>query len=374
MKILFDHQIFSLQKFGGVSRYFCELMKNIPASHDYILPVIFSDNNYLGENAALFRTRNILPERGFKGKSFLKKRIYFLNQLYSRHYLSKNDFDLFHPTYYNNYFATVLRKPYVITIHDLILFKFENDFNTRESKSVKKNMIEIVNNANRVIAISNHTKNDLVDIIGIDANKVDVIYHGFTHIDRNKIKSVDLMGLNRYLLFVGRRDLYKNFMTFAEAIRSLLVREKGLKLICVGDSFNPDEITKISKLGIKDKIIQMNVDDTKLNALYSNALAFVFPSLYEGFGMPILEAFANSCPVCLSNSSCFPEIAGDAGAYFDPFNPSSILQTVEKVIYDKDYAAGLVDAGRIRLKNFSWTKTANETLNTYSKAIDSKID
>jgi len=349
-------------------------MKNMPASHNYILPLICSDNNDLSENASLFRTWNILPDRGFKGKSFIKKKIYYLNQSYSRHHIAKNDFDLFHPTYYKNYFGTILRKPYVITIHDLILFKFENDFNTSVSKNVKTNMIDLVNNANRVIAISNHTKNDLVNILGIDENKIDVIYHGYTPIDRNETKSVNLTGLNRYLLFVGRRDLYKNFKTFAEAIRPLLVRENGLKLICVGDSFSPDEITMISKLGIKDQIIQMNVDDTKLNALYANALAFVFPSLYEGFGMPILEAFANNCPVCLSNSSCFPEIANDAGAYFDPVNPSSILQTVEKVIHDKDYAAGLVDAGRMRLTNFSWAKTAGETLNTYAKATDSKID
>jgi len=374
MKILFDHQIFSLQKFGGVSRYFCELMKNMPASHNFILSLLCSDNNYLRENSSLFKSRNILPDRGFKGESFIKKKIYNLNQLYSRHYIEKNDFDLFHPTYYNNYFGTILRKPLVITIHDLILFKFEDNFNNPVSKRVKSNMIEIISNANRVIAISNHTRNDLVNILGIDGNKIDVIYHGYTPFDRSKLESVNLMGLKRYILYVGRRDLYKNFKTFAEAITPLLVKENGLKLICIGDPFSPDEITLISKLGIKGQIIQMNVNDVTLNALYSKALTFVFPSLYEGFGMPILEAFANDCPVCLSNSSCFPEIAGDAGAYFDPHDHSSILQTVEKVIHDSDYAARLVESGRIRLNNFSWAKTARETSNTYSRVTDSKID
>jgi glycosyltransferase involved in cell wall biosynthesis len=113
----------------------------------------------------------------------------------------------------------------------------------------------------------------------------------------------------------------------------------------------------------------MNADDNKLNELYSNALMFVYPSLYEGFGMPILEAFANNCPVCLSNSSCFPEIAGKAGEYFDPDNHQSILSSMEKVLYNISYAEELVQDGQNRLKMFSWSKTIQETFNSYNKAI-----
>ncbi len=374
MRVLFDHQIFSSQKYGGISRYFSELMKNFPVSHSFKLALIFSDNYYLNEKTSNFRTKNILPDKRFKGKYFLKKRLYDLNQCYSKFCISKNDFDLFHPTYYDNYFESVAKKPYVITVHDLILFKFENYYNTPEVNKIKSQMLKSINNSRRIIAISQFTKNDLVNTFGLNKEKIDIIYHGYSPMNKIDSSTFDISDLGRYLLFVGRRDPYKNFNTFTESIRFLLIKERNLKLICVGDPFNSEEIDHLKKLGIKDQIIQMNVSDSKLNVLYSKALAFVFPSLYEGFGMPILEAFSNNCPVCLSNSSCFPEIAGEAGAYFNPYDHSSIANTVERVIYDKNYSAELVTAGQKRLASFSWKKTLEETLNTYSKAVELEIN
>jgi glycosyltransferase involved in cell wall biosynthesis len=128
-------------------------------------------------------------------------------------------------------------------------------------------------------------------------------------------------------------------------------------------------MSHLKTLNVLDSSMAVHVDEPALNNLYSHAMAFVYPSLYEGFGMPILEAFANDCPVCLSHSSWFPEIAGDAGAYFDPNRPDSILAAMEKVIYNKDFALNLVKAGRARLTNFSWKKAAEETGLSYQRAI-----
>ena len=363
MKILYDYQMFSIQKFGGVSRYFCELMKNIPSEHQFKLSLLFSDNQHLKENYDFFKKIDILGDQNFKGKYFIQKKLSYINHYYSRCCISANNFDLFHPTYYNNYFLSSLKKPYIVTVHDLILFKFEDTF----FKSIprKLQMEDVIKKANRIIAVSENTKKDLIEILNINPDKIDVIYHGY-----NKTIPIKKLGFyGKYILFVGRRSLYKNFLTFAKAVSKLLNREKDIKLVCVGPPFTYDEMTVFSKLEISAQTIAINVDDHSLNNLYSGALVFVFPSLYEGFGMPILEAFANNCPVCLSNASCFPEIAGNAGVYFDPHNHESILNSIEKVIYDKDFAEKIVQAGQNRLANFSWEKTARETISSYIKTM-----
>lgn len=364
MKILYDYQMFSKQKFGGVTRYFCELMKNFPPEHSYFLSLIFSDNHHLKESRDLFKKLNILPDKNFKGKYFIEKGMYAINRYYSKYCISKNNFDLFHPTYYNNYFFKVLNKPYIITVHDLILFKFQDKF--YKSNSEKLEMENVIKNANRIIAISKNTKKDLIEILKINPEKIDVIYHGFNKPNSYK-KSKNIGGFGKYILFVGRRSLYKNFIFFAKSISKLLKREKEINLVCVGSPFNDQEMDILSKLGILSQTIAMNVNDNSLNNLYSDALVFVFPSLYEGFGMPILEAFANNCPVCLSNTSCFPEIAGNAGVYFDPYDEESILDAIEKVIYNKEFAKELIIAGQHRLHNFSWKKAALETISSYKK-------
>lgn len=366
MKILYDHQAFSIQRYGGVSRYFCELMKNLPSEHQFKLSVISTDNHYIQENKNKFRKINFLPDKDFKGKGTIQKKLYSLNQYYSKHSITTNNFDLFHPTYYDNYFLNKLKKPFIITVHDLINIKFKDTFNIDDEIGFQ--MRRLINKANRIIAISENTKKDLIEIFNINPDKIDVIYHGYNK--KNSLKSENIIKkFGQYILFVGARSQYKNFKILAEAISKLLKTEKNLKLVCVGRPFNNEENLLLSKLGIANQTKALYVNEDTLNDLYSNALLFVYPSLYEGFGMPILEAFANNCPVCLSNTSCFPEIAGNAGAYFDPHDQESVLFAVKNVIYNNSYAEKLVLAGQERLKSFSWEKAAKETISSYYKAI-----
>lgn len=359
MKILYDHQIFSDQNYGGISKYFIELIKNLPSEHQFNLSLLFSENYYLKENYSLFKKTNILPDRDFKGKYTLSRINYSLNQIYSRYLISKGDFVMFHPTFYDDYFFKVLKKPYIITVHDLIAFKY--NYSSIKSDRIRSQMERVIRNANRIIAISENTRKDLVDILKINAEKIDVIYHGYNEI----IPPPKKVNSGKYLLFVGRRGYYKNFKKLAEAASILFQREKDLFLMCVGSPFSKEEMEFLTRLEIEKRTFAMNTDSNTLNHLYSNALVFVFPSLYEGFGMPILEAFANNCPVCLSDSSSFPEVAGDAAVYFNPENSESILAAVEKVIYDPVFAEELVNTGKLRLKNFSWSKASQETLNSY---------
>lgn len=364
MKILYDHQMFSLQKYGGITKYFCELIKNLPKDYQYKLPLLLTDNQHLEEDNNYFKKWIVtIPDRDFKGKGFLKNKIYTINKLYSERFISKNNYDLLHPTYYDNYFFNNLKKPYVITVHDLIAFKF-NGLLFKDSK-IKPQMERVIKNANRVIAISEYTKNDIIEILNVPASKIDVIYHGYN----KNTKSKKTKEYTNYILFVGSRDGYKNFNNFVKAISYLFSKERDLRLICVGKPFDKEEISNLKDLRILERSTVINGDENKLSNLYFNALAFVYPSLYEGFGMPILESFTNNCPVCLSNSSCFPEIAADGGSYFDPYNPESILAAIEKILYNDDFRNQLICNGKKRLFGFSWEKTAIETCSTYEKAI-----
>ncbi len=363
MKILYDHQIYSLQKYGGISKYYSELLKNFPSEHEFKLALLLSDNQYLKEGYRYFRKINIpISDKKFKGQGFLKKKLYALNKLYSRYTISSNNYDLLHPTYFDTYFLNNLRKPYIVTVHDLIEFKFKEQF--REN-SLMSQMEHVIKKANRIISISENTKKDITDIFNINPDKIDIIYHGFN----KPLRTGRSNPYGRYILFVGKRNGYKNFITFAKAVSILFHNESDLKLICVGLPLNKYELNELKELNIAEKTKVFGVNENELDNLYANAQLFVYPTLYEGFGMPILEAFANNCPVCLSNTSSLPEIAGEAGVYFDPTSAESILSAMEKVIYDSEFSKKIIDAGSIRLNNFSWKYCAEQTINSYRKTV-----
>jgi len=363
MKILYDHQMFSFQQFGGITKYFAELIKNLPYETKFELSLLFSENHYLKENHRIFKKMNLLPEKEFKGKATLKEYLTLLNKAYSTYKISSNKFDLFHPTFYDAYFLDILKKPYVVTVHDLIEFKYKETFFKHSHN--RPHIEQVIRNANRIIAISANTKRDLLDTFNLNPDIIDVVHHGFnaTH-NRKKTNH-----FGKYILFVGDRGSYKNFIGLVEAVSSLLTKTRGLKLVCVGKPFKPEELELFRQFNIEEQLFALNVNEATLNELYSHALVFVYPSLYEGFGMPILEAFSNDCPVCLSNASCLPEIAGEAAEYFDPYNKESILNSIEKVINNKDVAERLRAIGKERLEFFSWQRTAEKTLDSYKKAL-----
>lgn len=372
IRVLYDHQIFAMQKFGGISRYFVELIKQFEHTDSVftMISIKYSDNYYLKDINISTEQLKIL-----KNNKFEKQIMYGLNIIPSIHQVSENNFDIFHPTYYGSYYSNFIkRKPIVLTVHDLTHEKYPHFFSKPERNSqMKRKSFEL---ANRIIAISENTKQDIVNYFGIDPMKIDVIYHGNSLKSKFEIlkKEEDVFEELRYLLFVGVRGGYKNFSYLIDAIAPILRKDDSLKIICAGGGeLNAEEIAQAYSLGINNKIIQIKVTDNELIKLYKNAIAFVFPSLYEGFGMPILEAMDCGCPIILSNTSSFPEIAGAAGEYFDPFEEESIRTSVEKVIYNEEYRKILKKLGNDRAKLFSWEDSANKTQEVYKKAIEQKL-
>ena len=174
----------------------------------------------------------------------------------------------------------------------------------------------------------------------------------------------------KYILFVGSRSGYKNFDTFIKSVSLLLKEHSDLSVVCIGGGkFSNQEISLLEKLNIKNKVFQFNLEDNVLAKFYSNALMFVFPSLYEGFGIPILEAFACRCPLVCSDTSSLPEIAEDGAKYFDPYQEESIYNAMKTVLFDNVRKELLVKNGTERLKYFSWEETAKQTKKVYESII-----
>lgn len=275
--------------------------------------------------------------------------------------LKSSKYDIFHPTYYNPYFLNKNKRPYVITVYDMIHEKFSDLYSKTDlTKEFKRKTIL---DATKIIAISNQTKKDIIELYGVNEEKISVVYLGHS-INKELVEKVNNLPEN-YILYIGSRVSYKNFNRFIQAFAILAKKYAGLHLVCTGNNFNNEEQETFNRLGLADKVHRIFATDAQLNYLYQNAMCFVYPSLYEGFGIPILEAFASSCPLALSNTSCFPEIAQEGGCYFDPYSIDSMVDTISKLIDNTEYREKQIQDGLNVLKQYSWKKMALETAQIY---------
>ncbi len=366
MKVLYDHQTFVYQNFGGISRYFVELAQNLNRHNlaQTSFSCLFSDNFYL-KNSTLANPHSILNGK-FPGRMTVYNKI---DRWRSRGNISKADYDIFHPTYYDDYFlGNKLNKPFVVTVHDMIhelypgLWPNQNDIVLQKKR--------VINEASGIIAISENTKKDLLTIYPeLQPEKIRVIHHGHSFAISNSDDKGDFR--KPYLLYVGMREHYKNFDTLLESLSEVFQIHKNHTLVCAGGgTFNESEMKKIQALNLEGKVVSISINgDAHLANLYQHADSFLYPSLYEGFGIPILEAFASSCPVVISNSSCFPEVAANAAEYFDGNNVADMVQVLINLISNNGRKNELRELGLKRLKLFSWKKTARETAEFYHEII-----
>jgi glycosyltransferase involved in cell wall biosynthesis len=362
---MFDDQIFSLQNYGGISRYFFEIASRLSGSGglEARLPFPISNNGYLGQGGPL-QKRPFLPKHRFKGRRFLVQQF---NRLFSSRALTRGQFEVFHPTYYNPYFLGRLgNKPFVLTIYDMIHEIFPEHF---ANEPVAKWKSLLIPKAERIIAISHHTKRDILRFHDIDERKIRVIHLSDSF--QGDFTPREYPGLpERFLLFMGNRGLYKNFTAMIRSLAPLLIRDPSLQIVCVGsEPFDAEELALFRDLGLMRRVIGISVSDAHLAFIYGKAQAFIFPSRYEGFGIPILEAFRCGCPALLAKASCFPEIAGDAALYFDLDDPEDLEKAVVRVLADPALRGQLADKGRKRAALFSWEKTAQETFEIYAGLI-----
>jgi glycosyltransferase involved in cell wall biosynthesis len=366
MIVLYDHQMFSRRFYGGIARYCAELVNQSArqASVTCKQGFWFSRNPYLNPGIRKYDIISKAPYLPKKIERYIRK----LNQKVSLSAIRENNYDVFHPTYYDAYFLEEITKPYVLTIHDMIDEIFNDDISKKDQQTVL-NKKRLAKNAAHIIATSECTRKDILRYYGMGEEKISVVYHGDTFRDvKSLIPPCHIP--QKYVLYVGRRSFYKNFRFFAKAMIPILQQDTELYVLCIGGGkFRPDEIAYLESLYMRDRFIQIGVKDSHLAWLYNHAQAFVFPSLYEGFGIPVLEAFSCSCPVIAGNRSSLPEVAGDAAVYFDPTDQDAMIQAVKSIIYDPQRKRDFVRRGKDRLAVFSWETTWNNTVDVYKKVI-----
>lgn len=363
MKICYDHQIFSLQAYGGISRYFSRLARELWAAGQPVeVRAPWYQNCYLREAPAAMvrgRYRQYRPRKATKLFSVA-------NQLATA--FDPPDADIWHETFYP-IFPVATKAKRVTTVHDMIHEIYPDDFPWTDATARFRR--KAVARADHIICVSDNTRKDLIERYGVADSKISVIYLGID-IPSPGVSSPRAQGKERpYFLYVGVRSGYKNYRRFLAAFAASPRLRNDFDVVAFGGGRASDaEINLQRQLGLEPgQIRYLAGGDALLRQAYEGAHAFVYPSLYEGFGIPPLEAMACGCPVASSDRSSMPEVLGDAAEYFDPQDLDSMRVALEKLAYSGQRIEELRSRGRVRLERFSWTRCAQETLRVYERIL-----
>jgi len=278
--------------------------------------------------------------------------------------------DIIHETHYSKKPRCKTKSKRVLTVYDMIQERLPEFFSTSEPTS--NNKMVAASRADHIIFISKATQSDFLEMSDYPVERTSVIHLGF---ELQEMLSTPTEALIKeqltsapYILYVGKRSGYKNFSALAAAVaQSQVLRD--FQLVCFGGGgFTTDELSVLSRVGLGgSRAMQIQGSDALLAKFYRGAACFVYPSLYEGFGIPPLEAMACDCPVACSNTSSIPEVVGDAGLYFDPTSTDDIRIAIEKIVSSPSVTEQLIERGRNRLKMFSWDRCASETFALYHR-------
>lgn len=363
--------------FTGIGRYTFELVKNLQAMspqlpHEFVL--FFNEPEFTTFTPTAPNFKKVLAATPHYSLAEQTKFLKILN---------RERLDLMHFTHFNA--PIKYEKPFIVTIHDLThtLFPGRKMQGFAYRLAYKAVVRSAVKKAKRIIAVSQNTKEDLQSILNVSSHRIDVIYEGVNEeygqfSDRKKEESKDYLK-QRYkikqpfLLYTGVHRYHKNLPRLIKAFKLLSLEYPKLQLVITGkeDPLYPEVENEAKSQDLEKKVIFPGlVPEEDLIALYNLAEVYVFPSLYEGFGLPILEAMQCGTPVCASNSSSLPEIAGEGNAlFFDPNDEADIAAKIAKILEDDSLRKALIEKGFARVKDFSWEKMANEILKIYETNI-----
>ena len=356
MRVRIDEQIFAIQEFGGISRMFASLAKAFIDSPEleveiapFRLPVV---NRYLLDDphtAQVLQVRRAHSWRTALGKYLVQPP-------------TSSGVDVEHSTFYLPH-GRPGRRPAtsVVTVHDLIPELLPNTRRRLDFLTIKKHYVL---SADHVVCVSEATRQDLIRVYPQVADRSHVIHHGVDPRFQPVAQSAPMID-NPYLLFVGNRDQYKDAQLLLEAFVQLHRKYPDVHLLFVGGGpLRKDELAEIPAT-VRASIHQRTIPDADMPAVYSNALALVFPSHFEGFGMPILEAMACGAPVVAARASSLPEVGGDACRYFTPGHVDELVDTIDALLSDDHERMRLGQLGRARAADFTWDKAAASYAEVY---------
>ena len=351
--LIYDYQIFLKQKYGGPSKYFVELNKNINKnnfSSKIVAP--FHINRHLRDSE--YNRGNFFFFKKFNLNSFLSK----YNQYKTLKIIKKLDNPIVHSTYYNLKYLSDIKCTKIVTIYDLIHEKLYPEKKLSDEDDKRNSIMD----ADFFICISKNTQKDLIEIYNVDPKKTKVVYLS-SSFPKEEIK---VKKNKDYLLFVGNRTGYKNSDFILKALAKYEKFYKNFDLYYFGGpKFSKNEINILNDLKISNNIKHLGNDERKLKSLYQNALCLIYPSSYEGFGLPLLEAMETECPVLCCNTPALKEIGQDAVEYFEQNNEDSFIESLDKIIYSNDLKKKIKKLGLQRRNYFSWQKCAKETEQIY---------
>ena len=365
----------------GLGRYIQEVVDNVIKMDSYNDYVVFLRKDNFDEL--------VIDEFKNVKKVLVDVQWYSLKeQLLMPFYIWKEKLDLIHFPHFNVPFFVPCK--FIVTIHDLILTKFKTVRATTlhpfiyELKNLAYRTIikRALNKSKRILTVSEFTKNDIVEQFKIKPDKIEVIYEGVANLAKGRdslfVVKLDNNEVLRdydinypFLLYVGNAYPHKNLDFLITSFKKVYEKNNNLRLVLVGkeDYFykNIKQLVEKEFSNIQDKpvIFSGYVPDDKLEIFYKKALVYVFPSLYEGFGLPPLEAMAKGCPVLSSNVSSMPEILADAALYFNPRDEQDFLNKLDLILKDRDLREKLVKVGEIRCQKFNWWDCAFKTWQIY---------
>lgn len=369
--MLYDYQIWALQKYGGISKYFSMLIPrmDIDPSFDVELFLGFHQNEYAGD-LSLPRKCSFGKIPFFDTKRSLTRtlnrsifRIRYSNRQTLRRKYPKT---IYHPTYFNDVLPrkTITR---IITVYDMIpeIFGWKGEIIEDKGREIRR--------ADAILAISHNTKRDILRFWDIPEERIFVTHIAGSFEGPRGAPSVPLppeIPQGRFILYAGNRGGYKNFATLLHVYGSSRKINGNFTLVCAGGGqFNREERRIARHYGIEASLFHCEPSDGLLYALYRNAAVFVYPSLYEGFGIPPLDAMSLGCPVVASGRSSIPEVVGDGGLLFDPGSRDDLDDKLSRVLSDEKLRETLRERGLERASLFSWDKCADRTGKVYRSLV-----
>lgn len=360
VNVFYDFQTFSLQRRGGISRYFLSLWDQFRISGT-VKPELLLGINQTALDQEIAKNVNICGLRT-KDPLIPKTRwlVWLINSQLCQQALLRSSADIYHPTYYWLP-PKIGKRALVLTVHDLMHEIYPHLFLPRDY--VFRWRPDAVRRADVILAVSETTKKDLCERYSVLPERVFVTPLGCSLPTVEQLP--DLSKDHRpSILYVGERFPYKNFSVLAAAWRQSKELRDNFKLVCFG---GPRPTAEDASL--PGEVEFCRGDDLALANVYRQASAFVYPSLYEGFGLPLLEAFQMGCPVVTSGCGSIREVADTAAVYFDPTSPDSLIDSLVKVLSDQHLKETLIKRGRQRLSKYSWRRCAEETEAAYRVAL-----
>jgi glycosyltransferase involved in cell wall biosynthesis len=357
--IHFGPEVFTRQRVGGISRYFCELFIAL-AERDACFAVHANPEENLMLRAAAATLGDRL--RSFRGRRAMRLiRALRLDVSFAQRMSRESPSSVVvHHTYYP-VVPIETRRPVVTTIHDLCDERLGRGLAAKRRSMIKRRAAE---RADLIIAVSQATKRDIVDYWDIPEQRIVVAHHGVRQFQGPFARSF----INGpFLLYMGRRNGYKNFGNAVKAyLRAGLHKE--MALLCFGgDPFSAMETALLKQLGLAGRVIYSSGGDAELHRAYSDAVALVYPSLFEGFGLPLLEAMICGCPVVCGNHTSLPEVGGDAVLYTDTGDIEALASALKRVAFDNALRSELAARGRCRAATFTWAASADAHLQAYGR-------